>query len=79
MIRWEAVIIAVFGGVLGTVIGVVFGVSVVWAIGDQLRLSLPLGQLAWWLIFAAALGILAATYPARRASRLDILAAIAYE
>ncbi|MEX2278644.1 MAG: FtsX-like permease family protein [Acidimicrobiia bacterium] len=79
MIRWESVIIAVFGGVLGTVIGIVFGVSVVQAIGEDLTLSLPFGQLGWWLLIAAALGILAATYPARRASRLDILEAIAYE
>jgi putative ABC transport system permease protein len=79
MIRWEAVIIAVFGGVLGTVIGVVFGVAIVWSIGDELVLSLPVDQLGWWLLIAAALGVLAATYPARRASRLDVLAAIAYE
>ncbi|MFP5332097.1 MAG: ABC transporter permease [Acidimicrobiia bacterium] len=79
MIRWEAVVIAVFGGVLGTVIGILFGVAVVYAIGDELRLSLPAGQLVWWLLVAAALGILAATYPARRASRLDILEAVAYE
>lgn len=79
MIRWESVIIAVFGGVLGTVIGIVFGISVVQAIGEDLTLSLPVGQLGWWLLIAAALGILAATYPARRASRLDILEAIAYE
>jgi putative ABC transport system permease protein len=79
MIRWEAVIIAVFGGVLGTVIGVIFGVAVVQSIGQELVLSLPVGQLGWWLLIAAALGVLAATYPARRASRLDILGAIAYE
>lgn len=79
MIRWEAVVIAVFGGVLGTIIGILFGVAVVFAIGDELQLSLPAGQLTWWLLFAAALGVLAATYPARRASRLDILEAVAYE
>lgn len=79
MIRWEAVVIALFGGMLGTVIGILFGVAVVYAIGDELRLSLPAGQLVWWLLIAAALGILAATYPARRASRLDILEAVAYE
>ena len=79
MIRGEAIIIAVFGGILGTVIGIVFGVSVVWASGEELRLSMPVAQLALWLAVAALLGILAATYPARRASRLDVLEAIAYE
>lgn len=79
MIRWEAVVIAVFGGLLGTAIGILFGVAIVFAIGDELQLSLPAGQLTWWLLFAAALGILAATYPARRAARLNILEAVAYE
>ena len=75
----EAVIIATFGGILGTVLGIAFGVSVVWAIGDDLDLSLPAGQLAAWLGVAAALGIVAALYPARRAARLDVLEAISYE
>jgi putative ABC transport system permease protein len=79
MISWEAVIIAVFGGILGTAIGILFGVAVVRAIGNNLVLSLPAAQLSGWLLVAAVLGILAAAYPARRASRLDILTAIAYE
>lgn len=75
----EAVIIATFGGILGTVLGLAFGVSVVSAIGDDLDLSLPGGQLAVWLGVAATLGVVAALYPARRAARLDVLEAISYE
>lgn len=79
MITWEAVIIAVFGGLLGSGIGILFGVSVVRAVGDDLQLSLPVDQLIVWLAAAAVLGVVAAVYPARRAARLDILEAIAYE
>jgi putative ABC transport system permease protein len=79
MITAEAIVIAVFGGLLGTAIGILFGVSVVQAIGNNLTLSLPVGQLGVWLLIAALLGILAAAYPARRAARQDVLQAIAYE
>ncbi len=79
MITWEAVIIAAFGGVLGTAVGLLFGWSVVRAIGDDLTLSIPTMQLGFWLAGTGGLGILAALYPARRGSQLDVLAAIAYE
>jgi putative ABC transport system permease protein len=79
MITWEAVIIATFGGLLGTGIGLLFGWSVVTAIGDDLRFAAPWPQLLSWLAATSGLGILAAIYPARRGSRLDVLQAIAYE
>jgi putative ABC transport system permease protein len=79
MITWEAVIIAAFGGILGTGVGLLFGWSVVTAIGDDLRFAAPGTQLGLWLAATAGLGILAAIYPARRGSRLDVLQAIAYE
>jgi putative ABC transport system permease protein len=81
MIRVEAVIIAVLGAVLGVVIGVVFG----WVMQRSLsdvgidRFAVPYGQLVVFIIAAAILGVGAAVSPARRAARLDVLAAIAYE
>jgi putative ABC transport system permease protein len=79
MIRWEAVLIALFGGVLGLVVGVGLGSAVVTAIGQGLKLAIPVGQLAIYLVVAAIGGVLAAALPARRGARLDILEAIAYE
>lgn len=80
MIRWEAAIIAVFGAVLGIALGIAFGWSVVRALSDQgLRFELPQVQLIAAVIGAGAAGIVAAVLPAARASRLDVLAAIAYE
>jgi putative ABC transport system permease protein len=81
MIRWEAVIIAVIGAVLGLAVGVFFGWAVVRAIRDQgiNVLRVPGGQLAAYVVMSAILGVAAAIFPARRAARLDVLAAIAHE
>ena len=79
MIRWEAVLIAVFGGVLGLVVGVGLGSAVVLAVGQGLKLALPMTQLLIYLVVAALGGVLAAILPARRGAHLDILEAIAYE
>jgi putative ABC transport system permease protein len=79
MIRWEAILIATFGAALGLVVGVVLGVAVVQAVGQGLRLAIPVGTLLTYVVIAAVGGVLAAILPARRAARLDILDAIAYE
>lgn len=80
MIRWESVIISVFGAVLGVVLGIVFGWAVVRALSDQgLLFVLPTGQLIGALFAAGVAGVVAAILPAWRASRLNVLEAIAYE
>src|SRR5262249_20842733 len=81
MVRWEAVIISVIGAVLGLTVGVLFGWAVVRAIRDQgiSTLQVPAGQLVGYVIVSAFLGVLAAAFPARRAARLNVLEAIAYE
>lgn len=81
MIRWEAAIIALFGTVVGVVIGCVFGWALITSLREDgfSRVVLPLGQIAIFIIIAAAAGLLAAVLPARRAARLDVLEAIAFE
>ncbi len=79
MIRWEAVLIGVFGAALGLVVGVVLGVVMVMAIGEGLQLTLPWADLAVYLVAAALGGVLASVLPARRGARMDVLEAIAYE
>jgi len=80
-VRWEAVIIAVFGALLGTILGVVFGVAAVVAIPDSFisAVSIPVASLVVYVIVAALAGILAAIYPAWRASRMNVLDAIYHE
>lgn len=81
MIRLESVVIAVFGAVLGMAIGVAFGVAIQRAVRDQgvNVLSVPVPTLLLYLVLSAVIGVVAAVWPAWRASRLDVLKAIAFE
>lgn len=81
MIRWESVIIAVFGTLGGLGLGVFLGWGLVKAAsnGDFSVdvFQAPVGQLAIVLVVGAIAGVVAGLRPARRAARLDILQAIA--
>jgi putative ABC transport system permease protein len=81
MIRWEAVIIAVLGAVFGLVIGWFFGWAAIRALKEQgiTDFSIPGAQLFAYVVAAALAGVLAAILPGRRASRVDLLRAIATE
>jgi putative ABC transport system permease protein len=81
MVRVEAVIIAVLGAILGVAVGVLFGWAMQRALSDVGidRFALPVGQLLLTLVVAAVIGVLAAIWPARRAAKLNVLEAIAYE
>jgi putative ABC transport system permease protein len=81
MIRWEAVIVATFGALLGVGIGIVLGWAVVRALADEGlgAFSIPVGQVILALVLAAISGVVAAIWPARKASRMNILDAITTE
>jgi putative ABC transport system permease protein len=81
MIRSEAVILATFGAVIGIVIGTLMGLALVASLREQgiTETTVPVVRLVEFLILAALLGLVAASWPARRAARLDVLAAIAAE
>ena len=81
MIRGESVIIAVLGAILGLAVGVLFGWAIVVDLASQgiEEVVVPGGQLATYVVLAAVAGVIAAVFPARRAARLDVLAAISYE
>jgi putative ABC transport system permease protein len=80
IVRWESVITSVIGAILGLIVGIVLAFVVTTGLQSQgLEYSLPIGNLAIWVVFAFVLGIVAAAYPARRAARLDVLSAIGYE
>jgi len=80
MIRWEAVIIAVFGGVLGILVGTLLGFIAVQAMPDSFitDFGIPVGNFVIILVMCIVAGVLAAILPARRAARLNILDAVAH-
>ncbi|MCM3811865.1 FtsX-like permease family protein [Streptomyces solisilvae] len=79
MVRLESLVISLFGGVLGLGLGLFFG----WAAGELVatelptyELVLPWGRMGLFLLMAALVGVIAALWPARRASKLNMLMAI---
>ncbi|MFC4466730.1 FtsX-like permease family protein [Streptomyces xiangluensis] len=81
MIRLESVVIAVFGAVLGLALGLVWGVCVqqVLALQGMTALAIPWVTIVAVVVGSAIVGIVAALLPALRASRMNVLAAIAHE
>jgi putative ABC transport system permease protein len=80
MVRHESVITALIGAVLGIGAGLVLAAGVVAALGRYgLSYAVPAPSLVAVAIVAALAGVLAAALPARRAARIDVLRALAYE
>jgi putative ABC transport system permease protein len=80
LVGYESVITALIGAILGTVLGVIFASLLAVPLADEgFELSYPIVTLLVLLVLAALAGVLAAIFPARRAARLDVLRALAYE
>lgn len=81
MIRLESVVIAVFGAVLGLALGLVWGVAAhqVLALEGLDVLAVPWSTIVAVVIGSVLVGLAAALLPALRASRMNVLAAIAHE
>jgi putative ABC transport system permease protein len=81
MIRSEAVILSLFGAVIGIVVGTALGTAFAASLKQQgiTNIVIPFASLIVFLALSAVLGLAAASWPARRAAKLDVLAAIASE
>jgi putative ABC transport system permease protein len=81
MVRGESIIIAVIGGVVGLGLGIFWGWAFTMALREQGldQFDVPPLQVAGFLVFSVVAGTIAALLPAWRASRLDVLEAIAEE
>jgi putative ABC transport system permease protein len=77
-IRWESVIVCLFGALLGIVLGVLFAWAAVAAIPADIigTIAIPYESVLFAILAAALAGVLAALLPARRAARLNLLNAI---
>ncbi len=80
-VRWESVLIALFGALLGAIIGVFFGWVIVKALEDEgfSAFEVPYVQFAVIGVLAVIAGVIASGRPAWRAAKLNILEAIATE
>jgi putative ABC transport system permease protein len=80
MVRHESIITALIGAGMGIAAGLGLAAIVTSVFGDEgLSFAVPAGPLVVLVVVATIAGVLAAILPARRASRLDPLAALAYE
>ncbi len=80
MIRHESVITALMGATLGIAVGLFLAALVTSALhGQGLEFAVPVGSLVAFVAVAVIAGMLAAIAPARRAARMDPLAALSYE
>lgn len=81
MVRWEAIIVSTFGSVVGIVLGTAIGVVLSLAVSDSIidGISFSPSTIIAILIGAVLAGLIAALYPSFKASRMDVLEAIATE
>ncbi len=78
IIRWEGVIIAIFGGLVGLILGVGLGALATAKLPEVLvtQTTVPIPTLITYLIFAALTGLASAVFPAWIAGRMNVLDAI---
>jgi putative ABC transport system permease protein len=81
MITLEAMIVALLGATLGVIIGLGFGYATSSALPDSFItvIDIPYVSIVFIFVAAAILGVIAALYPAWRATRLNVLDAVAFE
>ncbi len=80
MVRYESLITALIGAIIGAVIGVAIAVAAVEALKSEgLVLGIPVVGILFVLILAGIAGVIAGIWPARRASRIEVMEALQYE
>ena len=80
MIRLESFITALIGALIGAAIGLAVAIAAVEALeGEGLVLAVPVLFVVLVLIVAGIAGIVAGIWPARRASRIEVMQALQYE
>ena len=78
MVRWESAVISLIGALSGAALGIGIGLALSQALKDEgiKAISIPVPQVAMYVVLAAVAGILAAVGPARSAARVDVLKAV---
>lgn len=78
MVRWESAVISLIGAVSGAALGIGIGLALSQVLKDEgiESVSVPVAQIAVYLVLAAVAGVLAAVGPARSAAKVDVLKAV---
>ena len=80
MIRHESIITALLGAATGIAAGLGIAAILAYVFADEgITFAIPAGSLVAFVVVAILAGVLAAILPARRAARMDVLTALAYE
>jgi putative ABC transport system permease protein len=80
MIRHEAMMTSLLGAALGLPVGIALAALATRGLHSYgLTLTVPVPSLATFVVLSLVVGVLAAVVPARRAGKLNILAALSYE
>jgi putative ABC transport system permease protein len=80
-VRWEAVIVSIFGAVIGVIVGTFLGVVLTIAFPDEFISKVAFNPtiIVVILVGAVVAGLVAALYPSFKASNMNVLEAIATE
>ena len=78
-VRWESVITSMLGAILGVILGLISGYLLVLSLRDEgiTVFSIPVASTIAILVVSFIVGVVAAVIPARRATKVDIIEAIA--
>ena len=80
MVRYESLITAMIGALIGAVVGLGIAIAAVEALKSEgLVLAVPIAGIIVVLIVAGIAGVLAGIWPARRASKIEVMEALQYE
>lgn len=77
-VRWESVITSLLGAVVGILLGLGLGWVIVFALRDQglTSFQIPVSSTVFIMVMSFVVGVLAAVYPAWRATKVDMLDAL---
>ncbi len=73
----ETIVIGHFGSILGIILGVATGL--IFASVFEFKFSLPIGAMLWATIITFLVAIIAGSYPANKAAKLDPIESLRYE
>ncbi|MEY2939349.1 MAG: ABC transporter permease [Ilumatobacteraceae bacterium] len=78
-VRWESVITSLYGAVVGVMLGIVMGAVLIGVLADSGlgAFRLPVTGTVVILVLSFIIGVFASIYPARKATKVDVMRAIA--